>query len=166
MTLPRYDFKFFTLVILTVLIGCAHDYNQEIEKALNAEAFGLDLNQEMSAKDYAEVISRLGLSSSKRIALHRIQQELTEELALLKIEEQRVSHVLSQELLNTPYNRGKVKALMQLMINKAKKASQLKLTAMLKAKNIIRNGLSGEELSRVKLSQDAVLLLRPDVGRF
>lgn len=145
-------------------IGCAQDFSDDIDKAL-AEADQLKFSSPADDMDYSKIVSAMDLPAQKRIALSRIQQELYEELTLLRLKEQKLADILSTQLLSTPYDRPRVKAIMNRMIDVAKERAHKRLTAMLKAKNILRYGLSHEELEKVRLSQDAMSVLQSTLAR-
>lgn len=143
-------------------LSCGHNYSEGIEAEL-AQSYTDSRNQDRE-RNYSDIISSLRLLPSQRIALSELQIELNEELAILKIREQKLNNLLSQELLKVPYDRKKVRQVMVLIVKTTKKATNAKLRAMLNAKNIIREGLSKKDLLKVAKSRhtvETILGLRP-----
>ncbi len=146
-----------------ILAACNH--TDPLETALEREIASRPLPIPVPEADrqYSAMLNKLNVDPVRKVTLHHIQMGLTEELVLLKVREQKLSSLLSEELLKTPYNRPRVRAIMKLMIENSGEASRKKLTAMLQAKEVLRQGLSPEGADNAHDASLALfLVLKPN----
>ena len=155
----------FVLFMTYTIQGCSHNYHDEIEEQLSSQT-ELPFPKPANALPYTKTLSEVFASPQKRLALFRIREELAGDLMVLKIRQERAMDLLTKELLTAPYNRQKVAAIMRIIIKDAKKEASMRLTSMLKAKNVLRYGLTKEQLRKVRTNEKVVDLLRSQNGAF
>lgn len=150
--MPKILLAFLGCILFTS--ACLPDFKQSIDSSLDPslvmeEAISKNSEIDLGKQSYSDVISALPVNSSQKISLIQIQSELTEEILLLKLQERKLTKLLTDEFLKSPYNRPKVEYIMKLYIKNSKSMAQEKLKAMLLAKNIIRHGLTAKQIENV-----------------
>lgn len=142
-----------------VLAGCQHQAS-DVDWEAVIEAEELKQSPFSSFNNYSAVLSRLDISESKKTLLRELQTELSENTFSLTLRGQKLSKVLTRELMQPDYSRERVAQVMALVVKNSREMTRLRLEAMLKARDIISLGLGPEQLKRAASSSSAVFMLR------